>query len=144
MQPTLCHFAHWSSDPASMKHPSTRSHNSSSTNSGRSLTSRQQQSDSCSCSRRKVSWVSFMESVTEESIMSIKDKIYDLISCINIEAVTVPIDCHVIRTHSVKHVVLEFLKRVGHLCFCHVDIIGTGSDALGVLLCHYHNWSSNR
>ena len=49
-----------SHSPASMKHANTRSHNSSSTCSGRSLTSRQQQSVSCSCSRRKTSWVSFM------------------------------------------------------------------------------------
>ena len=81
-----------------------------------------------------------MESVTEESIVGIKNEVDYIICSRNIEAVTIPIDCHVIRTHSVKHVVLEFLKRVGHLCVCHVDIIGTGSDALGVLLCHLGRW----
>ena len=75
-----------------------------------------------------------MESVTEESIVSVKNEVDHLISGRNIEAITVPVNCHVIRTHSVKHVVLEFLKRVGHLCVCHVDIIGTGRDASGVLL----------
>ena len=82
----------------------------------------------------------FMESVTEESIVSVKNEIDYIICSRNIEAITVPIDCHVIRTHSVKHVVLEFLESVGHLCVCHVDIIGTGSDASGVLVCHLSNW----
>ena len=82
----------------------------------------------------------FMESVTEESIVSVKNEVDHIISGRTIEAVTVPIDCHLIRTHSVKHVVLKFLKRVGHLCVCHVDIIGTGSDVLLGVLCHLGRW----
>ena len=81
-----------------------------------------------------------MESVTEESIVSVKNEVDYIICSRNIEAVTVPIDCHVIRTHSVKHVVLKFLKRVGHLCVCHVDIIGTGSAVLLGSLCHLVRW----
>ncbi len=82
----------------------------------------------------------FIESVTEESIVGIQNEVDDFISGRTIEAVTVPIDCHVIRTHSVKHVVLKFLKRVGHLCVCHVDIIDTGSDVLLGVLCHLVRW----
>ena len=34
----------------------------------------------------------------------------------------------------------EDLLLVNVVCVCHVDIIGTGSDALGVRLCHLANW----
>ena len=84
----------------------------------------------------------FMESVTKESIVSIKNEVDYFICSRNIEAITVPIDCHVIRTHSVKHEILKVLKRLrrSEKCVCHVDIIGTGSDASGVLLCHLGRW----
>ena len=51
--------------------------------------------------------------------MSIKNEIYYLISCINFETVTVPINCHFCGTHSVKHEGLEIGKCVSHLCFVH-------------------------
>ena len=72
-----------------------------------------------------------MESVTEESIVGVKNEVDYFICSRNIEAVTIPIDCHISRAHSVEHVVLKVLKRVGHLFVCHVDIIGTGSGDLG-------------
>ena len=58
-------------------------------------------------------------SVTEESIVSIKNEIYDLIGSTNFETVTVPINCHFCGTHSVKHERLEIGKCVSHLCFVH-------------------------
>ena len=63
-----------------------------------------------------------MLSVTEESIVSIKNEIYHLISCINFETVTVPINCHFCGTHSVKHERLKIGKCVSHLCFVHDGI----------------------
>ena len=65
-------------------------------------------------------------SVTMESIVCIKDEINDLISCTNVETVTVPIDAHVSREHSIEHEILKFLECVGHLCFVHKPIIGDG------------------
>jgi len=62
-------------------------------------------------------------SVTEESIVSIKNEIYHLIGSINFETVAVPIDCHFCGTHSVKHEILEVLECFSHLCFCHVYTI---------------------
>ena len=63
-----------------------------------------------------------MLSVTEESIVSIKNEIYHLIGCINFETVTVPINCHFLRCHSIEHEILEFLECVSHLCFVHDGI----------------------
>ena len=84
----------------------------------------------------------FMESVTEESIVGIKNEVDYFICSRNIEAITEPVNCHVIRTHSVKHEILKVSEglRRSEKFVCHVDIIGTGSDALGALLCHLSNW----
>ena len=85
----------------------------------------------------------FMESVTQESIVGIKNEVDHIISGRHIEAITEPIDCHVIRTHSVKHVVLKISEglRRGEKSFCfHEPIIGTGWGRLGSLLCHLSNW----
>ena len=83
-----------------------------------------------------------MESVTEESIVSVKNEVDYIICSRNIEAVTEPINTHISREHGIKHEILkvsECLRR-GEKFVCHVDIIGTGSDALGVLLCHLGRW----
>ena len=82
----------------------------------------------------------FMESVTEESIVSVKNEVDYIISGRTIETITEPVNTHISRAHGIEHVVLKVLKRVSHLCVCHVDIIGTGSDASGVLVCHLGRW----
>ena len=82
-------------------------------------------------------------SLTEESKVCINDEIYHLVSCINIETIAEPINCHLRRCHGVKHEILQVLQGlwVGEKCFCHVDIIGTGSDGSRPLVCHLVNWS---
>ena len=84
----------------------------------------------------------FMESVTEESIVSVKNEVDYFICSRNIEAVTEPIDCHVIRTHSVKHEILKISEglRRSEKFVCHVPIISIGSDGSLGLLCHLVNW----
>ena len=57
-----------------------------------------------------------MESVTEESIVGVKNEVDYIICSREIEAVTIPIDCHISRAHGIKHVVLEFLESVGLDC----------------------------
>ena len=66
-----------------------------------------------------------MESVTEESIMCIKDEIYDLISSTNIETIAEPIDCHIIGAHGIKHEILKFSQvgRREEVCFVHTSIM---------------------
>jgi len=82
-----------------------------------------------------------MKSVTEESEVGINHKVDHFISGRTFEAITEPIDCHFSRCHGVKHEPLEFKQIVVVDQFvCHVDIIGTGQDALGVLLCHLGRW----
>ena len=44
-----------------------------------------------------------VSSVTEESIVSIKDEIDHFVSCINSETIAEPIDCHIVGAHSVEH-----------------------------------------
>ena len=79
--------------------------------------------------------VSFI-SVTEESIVSIKNEVDDLIRCANIEPIAEPIDAHFSGHHGIEHEILQVLQglRVGEECFVHAPIIGTGSDALGSAL----------
>ena len=68
-------------------------------------------------------------SVTVEGVVCIKDEIYHLVSCTNVETVAVPINAHVCRKHSIEHEILEFLKCVVHLCFVHDGIIAQiGTD----------------
>ena len=82
-------------------------------------------------------------SLTEESKVCINDEIYHVIGCINVETIAEPINCHFRRCHSVKHEILQVLQGLGRgeksFCF-HEPIIGTGSDGLGVRLCHLANW----
>ena len=80
----------------------------------------------------------FMESVTEESIVSVKNEVDYIICSRNIEAVTEPIDTHISRKHGVKHEILkvsECLRR-SEKFVCHVPIISIGSDGSLGLLCH--------
>ena len=83
-----------------------------------------------------------MESVTEESIVGVKNEIDYIISGRNIEAITEPIDTHISREHGVKHEILkvsECLRR-SEKFVCHVPIISIGSGILLGLLCHLVNW----
>ena len=78
----------------------------------------------------------FMESVTEESIVSVKNEIDYIICSRNIEAVTEPIDTHISREHGIKHEILKISEglRRGEKFVCHVPIISIGSDgSLGSL-----------
>ena len=80
----------------------------------------------------------FMESVTEESIVSVKNEVDYIISGRNIEAITEPINTHISREHGIEHVILKVLKclRRGEEFVCHVPIISIGSDGSLGLLCH--------
>ena len=83
-----------------------------------------------------------MESVTEESIVGIKNEVDYIICSRNIEAVTEPINTHISREHGIKHEILkvsECLRR-GEKFVCHVPIISIGSDGSLGLLCHLSNW----
>ena len=66
--------------------------------------------------------------------MSITNEVDNFISGTNIEAVTIPIDCHISRAHCVKHVVLKILESFSHLCFVHVytihDFGGISTDSV--------------
>ena len=66
-----------------------------------------------------------MESVTEESIVSVKNEVDYIICSRDIEAITEPIDCHLSRCHGVKHEVLQVLQGlgIGKECFVHVYTI---------------------
>ena len=80
----------------------------------------------------------FMESVTEESIVGIKNEVDHIISGRHIEAITKPIDTHISREHGIKHEILKISEglRRGEKFVCHVPIISTGSDGLLGVLCH--------
>ena len=80
----------------------------------------------------------FMESVTEESIVGVKNEVDYIICSRNIEAVTEPVNTHISREHGIKHEILKISEglRRGEKFVCHVDIIGTGSGILLGLLCH--------
>ena len=80
----------------------------------------------------------FMESVTEESIVGIKNEIDHIISGRTIETITEPINTHISREHGIKHEILKVLKglRRGEKFVCHVPIISIGSGILLGLLCH--------
>ena len=83
-----------------------------------------------------------MESVTEESIVGIKNEVDHFICSRNIEAVTEPIDTHISRKHGVKHEILKVGQVLSgeEVCFVHEPIIGTRVGGLGVALCHSLNW----
>ena len=67
-------------------------------------------------------------SLTEESKVCINDEIYHFVSCINVVAVTEPIDCHISRCHGVEHKGLKVSQvGIGEEDVCHVTIITTGS-----------------
>ncbi len=83
-----------------------------------------------------------MESVTEESIVSVKNEVDYIICSRDIEAITEPIDTHISREHGIKHEILKVSEglRRGEKFVCHVPIISTGSDGSLGLLCHLSNW----
>ena len=63
-----------------------------------------------------------MLSVTVKGKVCINDEINDLIGCINIEPIAIPIDTHFGRKHSIEHEILKFLECLSHLCFVHDGI----------------------
>ena len=78
-----------------------------------------------------------MLSVTEESIVSIKNEVDDIIIGVNIETVAEPIDCHLTGCHGVKHEPLKF-REVGvgeESSFVHVSTIH-GFGPCAHFVCH--------
>ena len=63
-----------------------------------------------------------MLSVTVKGKVCINDEINDLISCINIEPIAIPIDTIISGEHCIEHEILEFLECLSHLCFVHDGI----------------------
>ena len=80
----------------------------------------------------------FMESVTEESIVSVKNEVDHIISGRTIETITEPVNTHISREHGIKHEILKISEglRRGEKFVCHVPIISIGSDGSLGLLCH--------
>ena len=63
-----------------------------------------------------------MLSVTVKGKVCINDEIYDLIGCINIEPIAIPIDTIISGKHCIEHEILKFLECLSHLCFVHNGI----------------------
>ncbi len=81
--------------------------------------------------------------VCEHAEVGINHKIDDLISRRHVETIAEPVHCQVSRCHGIEQEILQVLQglRGVEKCFvCHVDIIGTGSDALGSIVWHLANW----
>ena len=70
-----------------------------------------------------------MLSVTVKGKVCINDEINNLIGCINIEPIAIPIDTIVSGKHSIEHEILKFLECLSHLCFVHDGIFAQiGAD----------------
>ena len=85
--------------------------------------------------------------VSEHAEMGVAHVVYHFISGRHVELIAEPVHCHVSRAHGVKHEILQVLQGLGRgekrFCF-HETIISTGSDALGVTVCHLVNWLGSR
>ena len=67
--------------------------------------------------------------VGKHALMGIAHVIYHVIRGRHVETIAEPVHCHLSIAHGIEHEVLQVLQGlgVGEKCFCHVDIIGTGS-----------------
>ena len=74
--------------------------------------------------------------VSEHAEVSIADVIYHVIRGGHVETLAEPIDCQVTGCHGIEQKILQVLQGLGRgkEVVCHVDIIGTGSDALGQMV----------